>query len=69
MDVSAGSYNERDKALFAQFVAGEQEAFKRLYSLYERPLILYCQHLLPTAQEAQDVFQETWLRVVRVRKR
>src|ERR1043166_6395237 len=66
---ASGGHNERDSKLFPQFVAGDQEAFKQLYRLYERPLILYCQHLLPTAQEAQDVFQETWLRVVRVHKR
>jgi RNA polymerase sigma-70 factor (ECF subfamily) len=66
---ASGGQNERDSKLFAQFVSGDQEAFKQLYRLYERPLILYCQHLLPTAQEAQDVFQETWLRVVRVRRR
>lgn len=59
----------RDKELFARYVAGDQSAFEQLYTLYERPLILYCQHMLRTQQEAQDAFQETWLRVIRVRGR
>lgn len=66
---SSGDSNERDRQLFDRFVAGEQEAFRELYSRYERPLIVYCQHLMPNQQEAQDVFQETWLRVIRVRRR
>jgi RNA polymerase sigma-70 factor (ECF subfamily) len=66
---AAGGVNERDRRLFDRFVAGDQEAFRELYSLYERPLIVYCRHLMPNQNEAQDVFQETWLRVVRVRRR
>jgi RNA polymerase sigma-70 factor (ECF subfamily) len=66
---ASGGTNERDRRLFDKFVDGDPEAFKELYALYERPLIVYCQHLMPNGQEAQDVFQETWLRVVRVRKR
>jgi RNA polymerase sigma factor (sigma-70 family) len=61
--------DERDQALFARFVEGDQAAFKELYSLYERPLILYCRHMLTTQQESQDVFQEVWLRVIRIRGR
>ncbi len=58
-----------DQALFARFVDGEQDAFKELYDFYERPLMLYCRHMLTTPQETQDVFQETWLRVIRIRTR
>lgn len=61
--------DERDQVLFARFVDGDQKAFKELYSLYERPLILYCRHMLTTQQESQDVFQEVWLRVIRIRGR
>jgi RNA polymerase sigma factor (sigma-70 family) len=61
--------DERDQILFARFVDGDQIAFKELYSLYERPLILYCRHMLTTQQESQDVFQEVWLRVIRIRGR
>lgn len=61
--------NDRDRALFERFVGGDQEGFRRLYQLYEKPLILYCEYLLRTQHEAQDVFQETWLRIVRLRDR
>lgn len=65
----AESPDDRDRKLFERFVAGDQGAFKELYTLYERPLILYCRHMLTTAQESQDVFQEVWLRVIRIRAR
>lgn len=63
------SPDERDQKLFERFVNGDQQAFKELYALYERPLILYCRHMLTTSQEAQDVFQEVWLRIIRIRTR
>ncbi len=59
----------RDKELFSRFIGGDEGAFKELYALYERPLILYCQYLLRTELEAQEVFQETWLRLLHVRKK
>jgi RNA polymerase sigma-70 factor (ECF subfamily) len=68
-DPGSAARNERDRELFVQFVAGNQGAFQKLYNLYERPLILYCEYLLRTPEEAQDVFQEAWLRVVRLRDR
>lgn len=68
-DAASAARDARDQALFARFVAGEDAAFKELYSFYERPLILYCRHMLSTEQESQDVFQEVWLRVIRIRTR
>lgn len=59
----------RDQELFARFVGGDQLAFKELYGLYERSLMLYCQYLLKTSHEAQEVFQETWMRLLNVRRR
>lgn len=61
--------NTRDRELFARFIKGDGVAFQALYSSYERPLILYCEYLLRSNDEAQDVFQESWLRVVRLRDR
>ncbi len=68
-DAASAARDSRDEALFARFVAGDERAFKELYSHYERPLILYCRHMLSTEQESQDVFQEVWLRVIRIRTR
>ena len=61
--------NTRDRELFARFITGDGAAFQALYTSYERPLILYCEYLLRSSEEAQDVFQEAWLRVVRLRDR
>ncbi|MCE7935097.1 MAG: RNA polymerase sigma factor [Chlorobi bacterium CHB2] len=58
-----------DQALFARFCGGDQSAFRELYSRYERQLLLYCQYLLGDADDAQEVFQETWLRVLNVSKK
>jgi RNA polymerase sigma-70 factor (ECF subfamily) len=69
VDAAQAARDERDRELFARFVEGDQIAFKELYSFYERPLILYCRHMLTTEQESQDVFQEVWLRVIRIRTR
>lgn len=64
-----GVRDDRDSKLFARFVSGDERAFSELYALYERPLILYCRHMLSSPVEAQDVFQEVWLRVIRIRTR
>ena len=68
-DSGSGDRNARDRELFARFIRGDGAAFEGLYSTYERPLILYCEYLLRNDEEAQDVFQEAWLRVVRLRDR
>lgn len=61
--------DERDRELFARFIGGDEEAFRELYVTYERPLFLYCRHMLTTQLEAEDVFQEVWLRLIRLRQR
>lgn len=61
--------NDRDCELYRQYMAGDSDAFARLYTGYERQLMVYCQHLLRTAQEAQDVFQETWAKIIELRRR
>lgn len=68
-DFGSGERNTRDRELFARFLTGDAEAFQALYTSYERPLIVYCEYLLRSNEEAQDVFQEAWLRVVRLRDR
>lgn len=61
--------DERDRELFSRFIAGDERAFRQLYAVYERPLFLYCRHMLSTPLEAEDVFQEVWLRLIRLRQR
>ncbi len=76
MSTSTSSYNtendrsiERDRGLFAAFIAGDELAFGQLYDYYEKPLFVYCKYLLSTLQDAEEVFQETWLRVLRMKDR
>jgi len=71
-DHGEGTQSRRDihdQALFARFCGGDQVAFRELYSRYERQLLLYCQYLLGDANDAEEVFQETWLRVVNVSRK
>ncbi len=58
---------DRDTATFTRFLGGDDEAFKSLYDLYERPLYLYILRLLNSEQDSQDVFQDVWIRMYRLR--
>lgn len=60
---------ERDRNLFTAFITGDELAFGQLYDFYEKPLFVYCKYLLSSLQDAEEVFQETWLRVLRMRDR
>ena len=58
---------DRDTGLFNNFLGGDDEAFRTLYDLYERPLYLYILRLLNSEQDAQDAFQDVWIRMYRLR--
>lgn len=55
--------NGSDEALLAQSRRGDEEAFAVLMRRYEQPLFHYLQRMLGNAAEAEDVFQETFLKV------
>jgi RNA polymerase sigma-70 factor (ECF subfamily) len=52
-----------DETLIARVKAGDQLAFSMLVHRYEAPLFNYLRRLLRNAADAEDVFQETFLRV------
>ena len=52
-----------DEALAAQACRGDDYAFAQLVRRYEAPLYRYACRMLGNAAEAEDVFQETFLRV------
>src|SRR5665647_640881 len=58
---------ESDEALYAKLLAGELAAFDRLYARYERPLYGFVLAQLGNAAEAEDVFHESFLAVLRAR--
>ncbi len=62
----AGS-NEQDQALELQllreFKEGKREAFTQLYLRYRQRVYAYCLRMLGNADEAEDLFQEVFIRV------
>lgn len=68
-NVDTDRSDDRDRILFSTFLSGDESAFATLYELYEKPLFVYCKYLLSSPQDAEEVFQETWLRVLRMKSR
>ena len=60
---------ESDEQLMARVQGGEVEAFNALFERYRRRLFGFLVRRCDEAAGAEDLFQETWLRVVRARKR
>jgi RNA polymerase sigma-70 factor (ECF subfamily) len=60
-----------DNALMAAYAAGDGSAFERLYERHHAALYRYVRRVLGTALRGQvdEVFQDTWLRVVQARMR
>ncbi len=58
-----------DKALIESFQAGDDFAFVSLYNRYKGPVYAYCLKMLLDRELAQDVMQETFLRIYENRDR
>ncbi len=60
---------DTDDALMRAFAGGDARAFERLYQRHRLALYRFVRRLLGTANAAQtdEVFQDTWLRVVKSR--
>jgi RNA polymerase sigma-70 factor (ECF subfamily) len=58
---------DRETELFNKFLAGSDEAYRTLYDAFERPLYTYCCKLLGNDVIAQDIFQDVWIRMFRLR--
>jgi hypothetical protein len=52
---------------FNSFLDGNDEAFRALYDAFERPLYLYVLRLMGSKGDAEDVFQDIWIRMFRLR--
>lgn len=65
MTVSARDTSVRDEELMEQFKAGDERAFVTLYERYKRRVLAYCLKMVSSRELAEDVFQETFVRVAR----
>jgi len=61
--------DEPDDLLMAAYANGDDTAFERLYTRHEDGLYRFVRRLLgpSLAAQADEVFQDTWMRVVRTR--
>ena len=60
--------DREDVELVSKFLAGNDQAFLKLYSKYEAPLLVYCRRMIPN-RVAEDAFQEIWMKIFELRKR
>lgn len=57
----------RDHELFAAFLRGEDEALVALFDRHNDRLFRYCAQLVGSAHRAEDITQELWERLIRLR--
>ncbi len=65
----AATLHTDDKALIEAFQKGDDFAFVALYNRYKGPIFTYCLKMLLDRDLAQDVMQETFLRIYENRER
>ncbi|HEU5135113.1 MAG TPA: sigma-70 family RNA polymerase sigma factor [Steroidobacteraceae bacterium] len=58
-----------DESLMLRFRNGDDLAFRLLYQRYRAPLMRFCQHLTGRVQDAEEIFQETWIALIDARAR
>lgn len=54
-----------DAELIRAYLAGETSAFDTLYERYKRPLYAYLNRMTGNHALADDLFQQTWLRILK----
>jgi len=55
----------RSELLLLRYRAGEESALQEFVALWERPLFYYIRRLADCEEDAWDMLQEVWLRVIR----
>lgn len=58
-----------DEELFRQYRKGNALAFEDLYGRYRQSLYLYLLRSVPSQAEAEELYQETWSRVIHAKER
>lgn len=64
-----GLTEQRDESLMALWLDGHENAFAVLVRRYEKPLFNFLRRMAGNAGDAEDLFQETFLRVHQHRRR
>ena len=57
-----------DEALFDRFLRGEDDAFLALFRRHNRRVFTYCLKIVGGREQAEDIAQETWERIIALRK-
>ena len=67
MDMNGTTEENRisDEELILAYLEGDSDSFTILYERYKRPLYAYLNRMLGNHAQSDDVFQQTWIRVVR----
>jgi RNA polymerase sigma-70 factor (ECF subfamily) len=65
-DLAATEVSE-EAALLLDFIHGDDSAFVELFDRHNQRLYLYCLKILADEQQAEDLLQELWERVIRLR--
>jgi len=55
---------ETDIKNIRNYLAGDATAFYKIYTRYERPLFFYIMSMTRPKEDAKDVFQDVWIRVL-----
>jgi len=55
----------RSQLLVLRYRRGDDEALRELVALWEKPLFYYVRRLVKSEEDAWDVLQEAWIRVIR----
>ncbi len=58
-----------DEELMLRYRDGDKTAFETLYGRYEKPLFDFIYRMVPDSTETESLFQETFLRLVRARRK
>jgi RNA polymerase sigma-70 factor, ECF subfamily len=56
-----------DEALFNRFLRGEDDAFLGLFRRHNRRVFTYCLKIVGGREQAEDIAQETWERIIALR--
>lgn len=61
--------NEEEVKVFERFLAGDNDAFNILFRRHNQRLFAYCVKVVRDSAVAEDLTQEAWMRLIRLRSK